>query len=165
MTAQITTNELIHSVVTLLTEAYAGPPDPSSTWFIDNEPDSGILGLIRTVSAEEASTSVDNTGNSGTTIAANIEHLRWSLANANAALRGKDYDNHWSESWKLIHADKTIWDQLRQELSKEYEALCQGLKMQKDLPEQYMLGVVALVAHAAYHLGTIRQMIERVRSR
>jgi hypothetical protein len=50
---------VINSVVELLTEAYDGPPDPSSTWFIDNTPDSGVLGLLEDVSALEASKSVD----------------------------------------------------------------------------------------------------------
>ncbi len=62
---------LVNSIAELLTEAYAGPSDPSSTWFIDNEPDSGILGLLDRVSAVEASQPVDKMGNPGSTIAAN----------------------------------------------------------------------------------------------
>ena len=50
------TATLIQSIADLLTEAYAGPPNPSSTWFIDNEPDSGILGILAGVSAAEAPT-------------------------------------------------------------------------------------------------------------
>jgi hypothetical protein len=38
------TKDVIQSITTLCSEAYAGPADPASTWFIDNEPDSGILG-------------------------------------------------------------------------------------------------------------------------
>ena len=47
------TNEVLQSIITLFSEAYAGPPDPSSTWFIDNEPDSGILGIIGGVFTSE----------------------------------------------------------------------------------------------------------------
>ena len=75
------TNEIIQSIITLFSEAYAGPPDPSSTWFIDNEPDSGILGIIASVPATAASWS-SNEKQPGTSIAAHVEHLRWSLANA-----------------------------------------------------------------------------------
>ena len=85
----LTTTELIQSIIDLLTEAYAGPPNPAATWFIDNEPDSGILGILAGVSAEEASTSVDGSEHVGTTIAGHAEHLRWSLANASAALPRK----------------------------------------------------------------------------
>jgi len=154
---------LINSIVTLLTEAYAGPPDPNATWFIDNEANSGILGQLETVSAVEASTSVDNKGEPGTTIASHTEHLRWSLANANAAMRGEPYNPNWGESWELLQADSEAWDRLRNSLRSEFNTMSQVLKSQTDLEGDYLLGVLALVPHAAYHLGTIRQMIERIR--
>jgi hypothetical protein len=159
----LSTSTLINSVVELLTEAYEGPPDPRSTWFIDNEPDSGILGIIAGVSAAEASTSVDGSGRPGTTIAANVEHLRWSLANANAAFQGGEYQGNWKESWALIDADEANWDRLRQALRAEFETLRGIIQRQEELPGDYLNGVLALIPHAAYHLGTIRQMIERVR--
>ena len=154
---------LIQSILGLFTEAYAGPPDPSATWFTDNVPDSGVLGIIRGVTAREASTSVDNTGNRGTTIAANVEHLRWTLANANATLRGADYNPDWKESWALLDADETAWDNLRAALNTEFETLRIAIRQQEDLSGDFLNGVLALIPHAAYHLGTIRQMIERVR--
>src|SRR5512146_2015388 len=95
---------LMDSLIILLTEAYAGPPNPKSTWFIDNEPDSGILGILSLVSAAEASTSVDGSGKEGTTIAANTEHLRWSLSMINAAIRGEPFQGRWKESWNLVTA-------------------------------------------------------------
>jgi hypothetical protein len=160
----LTATDLLNSVVYLLTEAYAGPPDPSSTWFIDNEPDSGILGIVTNVSAAEASTSVDGSGESGTTIAANVEHLRWSLSMMNAAIRGQTFEGKWEESWRLLKVDDASWDVLRNELRAEFETLRQGLQAQIDLPGEYLTGTLALLPHAAYHLGTIRQMIERVRA-
>jgi hypothetical protein len=154
---------LTESIVTLLTEAYPGPPDPSITWFIDNEPDSGILGILRDVTAEEASRSVDGTGNPGTTIASHAEHLHWSLANMNRAMSGGEFGS-WSESWNLKEADAAEWDRLRGELQREFEILCVGLRSQTEIDPQYLTGGLALVAHAAYHLGNIRQMKERVRA-
>lgn len=160
----LSTSTLINSIVDLLTEAYAGPPNPSETWFIDNDPNAGILNVLSGVSAEEASTSVDGSGKPGTTIAANAEHLRWSLANANTALRGGDYQPNWKESWNMLTADEAAWSQQRQALRAEFETLCEGIKMQEELPGPYLNGVLALIPHAAYHLGIIRQMVERVRA-
>lgn len=154
---------LIRSIVDLLIEAYDGPPNPSSTWFIDNEPDSGILGILKSVSAADASTSVDGSGCAGSTIAANVEHLRWSLANANGALRGEPYQENWKESWNLLETDEAAWIRLRGALREEYETLRNSIKQQEKLEGDYLTGVLALIPHAAYHLGTIRQMIERVR--
>jgi hypothetical protein len=154
--------EVIQSMVTLFSEAYAGPSDPSSTWFIDNEPDSGVLGLIAGVSAAEASWSTHRE-QPGTTIAGHIEHLRWSLANANGALQGKPYQGNWSESWNTLDADEQKWRQLRSDLRQEFELLRENLQKQNELKGEYLLGVMALIPHAAYHLGTIRQQIERAR--
>ena len=161
--ADISVKSFTQAVVVLLTEAYAGPPNPSSTWFIDNEPDSGILGVLKQVSAEEASRPVDGEGKPGSTIAANAEHLRWSLSRANAYLRGEVPEGRWQESWQLIRADPAHWDKLRADLRSEYETLRAAILRQDDLQDEYLLGVLALIPHAAYHLGTIRQMIERVR--
>jgi len=156
------TDAVVKSIMTLFSEAYAGPVDPKSTWFIDNEPDSGILGIVAGVSSVEASRST-NRNQPGTTIAAHIEHLRWSLANANAALQGKPYQGNWSESWNTLEADEAAWARLRSDLKKEFELLRENLQKQHDLSGDYLTGVMALIPHAAYHLGTIRQQIERVR--
>ena len=159
----ISTTVWINSIVELLTEAYDGPPDPSSTWFIDNEPDSGILGLLAGISAAGASTSVDSSGESGTTIASHVEHLRWSLARSNAAMRDEPFQEDWKESWRLLLVDNAEWDRLRSRLRSEFETLRQAIESQTELTEQDLTWVMALLPHAAYHLGTIRQMIERVR--
>lgn len=156
---------LVNSINILLTEAYAGPPDPSSTWFIDNEPDSGILGVLAGVSAAEASQPVDGVGKPGSTIAANAEHLRRSLAQTNAQLRGEPFDENWAESWRLLDADHAGWDRLRADLRKEFETLLDEIKKQTELPIENLTGALALLPHAAFHLGLIRQMIERVREK
>jgi hypothetical protein len=156
------TEDVLQSIIILFSEAYAGPSDPSSTWFIDNEPDSGILGIIAGVSAAEASWS-SRKNDPGTSIAAHVEHLRWSLANANVALQGKPYQANWSESWNTLDADENKWTQLKIRLIAEYEALLLNLQKQTELSGDYLLGVLALVPHAAYHLGVIRQLIERSR--
>ncbi|OGO61329.1 MAG: hypothetical protein A2032_02970 [Chloroflexi bacterium RBG_19FT_COMBO_49_13] len=156
------TTAVIRAITTLFSEAYAGPADPSSTWFIDNEPDSGVLGIIAGVSAAEASWSTHQK-QPGTTIAAHVEHLRWSLANANGAMQGEPYQENWKESWNTLNADEAEWGRLRKELRTEFERLLENLEKQQDLSGDYLTGVMALIPHAAYHLGNIRQQIERAR--
>jgi hypothetical protein len=153
---------VLRSVVDLLREAYEGPPDASATWFVDNEPDAGLFGAIAGLSAQEASTSMDSSQASGSTIASHVEHLRWSLAMMNAAIRGEPLGD-WKESWQLVQADEGGWDRLRSSLRGEYETLQVALRGQVALPEEYLPGVLSLLPHAAFHLGIIRQMIERVR--
>jgi hypothetical protein len=105
---------LINSINILLTEVYPGPPDPHGTWFIDNEPDSGILGILAGVSAEEASTSVDGSGKPGTTIASHAEHLHWSLHGEYRHERRTLWQLE--ESWNLQTANRPNGDRLRSEL-------------------------------------------------
>jgi hypothetical protein len=157
------TRIVLDSIATLFTEAYEGPPDPSSTWFIDNEPNSGIFGALEKVSAEEASISVDGSGAPGSTIAANAEHMRWSLAQTNAQIRGEPFDEDWEASWRLIQVDNAGWDQMQRALKAEFETLRQVMLSQTELPEGALIGTMALLPHAAFHLGIIRQMVSRVR--
>jgi len=156
---------LKEAITVLVTEAYAGPPDPRETWFVDNEPDSGIFGALRHLTAAEASFSVDGSGKHGSTVAANVEHLRWSLANANGALRGQPYNPDWAASWNTISVDDARWEQLRDELRTEFESLRAAIGAQTELPGVFLTGVLAMAPHAAFHLGLIRQMIERVKAR
>jgi hypothetical protein len=65
------------------------------TWFINNEPNSGILGTIKGISSDEASTQIKK---HGTTIAAHIEHLRWTLEKTNSYLCGEKTSMIWLES-------------------------------------------------------------------
>jgi hypothetical protein len=161
----LTTETIAEVVNVLLTEAYAGPPNPSETWFIDNEPDSGILGLLANISAAAASKSADGSGQPGSSIASHAEHLRWSLANFNNTLRGQPYDSNWGDSWKVREANEADWERLRSALRSEFETARELLKSHHgELKAEYLTGTIALLPHAAYHLGNLRQMIERVRA-
>lgn len=160
----VTVPTLTRLIVDLLVETYDGPPDAQSpTWFNDNDPNAGILGQIRPLDAVEASQSADGTGNPGTTVASHVEHLRWSLANANGAMRGEPYDGNWHNSWSVVKVNETEWNQLRDQLRKEYRDACQLIPKQENLEGDFLYGGFALVPHGVYHLATIRQIIERVR--
>ncbi len=154
---------LTRAIADLLTEAYAGPPNPHSTWFVDNEVNSGIFGALDRVTAEEASTPVGGAEDPGSTIAANAEHLRWSLALGNAYFRGESPSGNWSESWQLIRAEPARWDALRAGLKSEFETLRDAILKADNLEGPFLMGTLAFLPHAAFHLGLIRQMIERVK--
>lgn len=142
------------ALLELFSEAYTGP-NHAYTWFIDNKPGSGLFGTLAPLSAEAAS----EEGPSGATIAAHTEHLRWSLAYANAFARGEVPEGGWSESWSLRVVDAAAWDELRAALRCEFETLLEAIKRQEDFSDlQMLIGIMALVPHAAYHLGAVRQL-------
>ena len=139
----------------LFAEAYDGPQH-SYTWFIDNAPKSGLLGTLEDITSEEASrTFVEN----GSSIAAHTEHLRWSLAQTNAMIGGEKPSQNWSESWLVKTVNDNEWHTLRSNLRSEYETLHHTIQKQSDFSdEQILTGAFGFVAHAAYHLGSIKQM-------
>jgi hypothetical protein len=148
-------NETFRKVLLeLFSEAYDGPSH-SYTWFIDNAPKSGILGTLENLTAAQAS----QTTTSGSTIAAHAEHLRWSLALTNAFVRGEQPDIKWSESWLVKQVNDSQWQNLHTDLRKEFSTLQEAMQKQQDFSdEQMLIGILTLVPHAAYHLGSIRQM-------
>jgi uncharacterized protein YhaN len=145
-------NEII---IEFLAEVYDGPSHPY-TWFINNETDSGILRTIKKLKPEEASTSIIE---NGTTIAAHVEHLRWTLNKTNSLLQGENPAMNWSESWQIRKVDSTQWELLIEQLMKEYKTLLRSLSSVNSwASDEQLKEILALIPHAAYHLGSIRQM-------
>lgn len=143
-------------IVEFLEEVYDGPRH-QHTWFITTAPNTGLLGTINGINAEEASTPIIE---KGTTIAAHVEHLRWSLHVANSFVRGENPVMNWSESWQVRHVSSGEWALLVQELMREFNLLIQSLSSGiRWASDEQLREILALIPHAAYHLGAVRQMI------
>lgn len=162
---------VVQIAVNLLREAYEGVAEGTPTWFIDGGADSGILSLLRGVSAEEAYRTPGGGSESGNTVASHAGHLLWSLALANRTMRGEPYQANWSESWNPLEHGAAAWDNLRANLAREYEDLRDSLTVlfqsagsTVDLDEDMITGILAMVPHGAYHLATMQQIMERVRA-
>ncbi len=146
-------NNFLESIKILLAEAYTGTTQQS--WFSDHGAGSGLFATLEKVSAEDAS---GKTGHSS--IAAHTNHLRWSLAMSNALMRGQQPSRNWAESWEIKSVTTEEWAALKNNLHLEYETLITELPNGFDPNNPMMTTVgISLVAHAAYHLGAIRQMI------
>jgi hypothetical protein len=144
-------DEMTKSLSGLLQEAYEGA---DSSFFSDAEK-GGLLRTLSELSAEQASRPIVA---DGLTVAAHAEHLRWSLANLNATTRGAAWNPNWAESWRVRQVDPTEWDALRSKLRHEYETTLEAMRSldAAHLEPMMFTGVVATIAHAAYHLGAIR---------
>lgn len=154
---------VIGSIAALFTEAYEGPQDGSFPWFTDVETGAGVLGTLGSISATEASTSPGGSGASGSTVAAHAEHLRWSLALSNALVRGEQPEADWEESWAVRTVDEQEWGHLRDVLRAEYETLLRDMRTRSDLPAEMVTPGIAIVAHAGYHLGAIKQILRSLK--
>ena len=156
MTSTMETDRVVEAMLALLREGYEGTD--GWTWFITHEvSDGSILATLANVTAEQASASPPH---GGRTIAAHAEHLRWALAFANTFFRGEQPDFDWGKSWSVSRVDEEQWRALLAELRKEYETLLKAIEQRGDWSDDNMLrGTMAQVAHSAYHLGAIRQLV------
>src|SRR5712671_6678069 len=130
--------------------------------FVLNSGDVGLLRSLDKLSAADASRSVD----SGATIAAHAQHLRYglSLMNRWAAEGGDPFaDATWDIAWKTSAVDAAGWQEIRNGLRDEAHRFLGVLNTARDVTEIELTGVVASVAHLAYHLGAIRQIDKQSR--
>jgi hypothetical protein len=134
----------------------------SSGAFILNSGDIGLLRSLDTLSAADAS----RRANDGATIAAHAQHVRYglSLMNRWATEGGNPFaDASWDEAWKVAGVDTARWQEIRSGLSDEAHRWLKTLSTPRDTAEVGLTGMIASVAHLAYHLGAIRQIARETR--
>jgi hypothetical protein len=145
----------------LFSELVDGANDPGGA-FILNSGDVGLLRSLDTLSAADASRAV----NDGATIAAHAQHVRYglSLMNQWAKEGGDPFSNaKWDEAWKTSSVDATLWEEIRSGLRRETHDWLQALGSPRDVTDVELSGMIASIAHLAYHLGAIRQIDKQAR--
>ena len=147
-------------LVRVLREAFEGPPGPW-TYFSDTGPGAGLLGTLGGMSAAEASR---EGGPGRTTIAGHVHHVCASLALTARELRGEDTSRDRSQSWTVFEVDAAAWDALRAELRSGYERAVVAVRTRAVWDEDALGAAIGAVAHAAYHLGAIRQRLEPLKA-
>jgi hypothetical protein len=148
-------------LVRLFSELVDGTSDPTGS-FILNAGDIGLLRSLNKLSADDASCSA----NGGATIAAHAQHVRYglSLMNRWANEGGNPFaDATWEDAWKTTAVDATEWEDIRHGLRQEAHGWQQALRAPRDVSDVELAGIVASIAHLAYHLGAIRQINRQAR--
>jgi hypothetical protein len=154
-------NTLHRSLETLFRELLDGP-DANAAWML-NAQDAGLLQSLDTLSASAAS-AVPVPG--GSSIAAHIDHVRYGLSLLNRWSHGEHdpwSSADWTASWNRPVVDDEEWAALRRALRAEARTWLDALRAPRDYSEVELNGVIASVAHLAYHLGAIRQIDRSIR--
>ena len=154
------TREISPALARVFSELTVGTTPPGG--YVLNRGDVGLFGSLDRLSASDASKNV----NGGATIAAHAQHLRYglSLFNRWAAEGGNPFaDATWDAAWKISTVDATAWAEIRDGLRDESRRWLQVLRTPRALTEVELSGLVASVAHLAYHLGAIRQIDKATR--
>ena len=151
MLQQVETNQLTKVFQEFLEEEF----EKVSGIFLDAR--TSLLETLENISAEEASKRITETG---TSIASQVDHLRFYLKVSNDYMDGKKYKVDWQGSWKRKTVTEEEWDQLRKQVREDYDNLIARLNSYGDWSDEDRLGgQLGIIVHTAYHLGAIRQIL------
>lgn len=142
---------------TLLIEIFDGPPGGAA--YMLNPGDSGLLRQLDGIDAGAASA---RTIPGTTTVAAHVDHVHYGLALLNRWAAGEENpwaDADWSASWKLGTVTEEEWRTLRLRLRSEVERWKTAVENRSAWDDIAAAGALSSVAHTAYHLGAIRQIL------
>lgn len=151
-----------NTLETLLAELFEGPRNPNETWIVSNEADSGVLGTLRSLSAEQAKLVPEGLKHS---VAEHVAHLHFSIDQAIAKLRGDHPSSDWKSSWNAGDFDECAWQHMQRALRESQLRLRMDIHDRQDFDHfDKACGSIASLAHAAYHLGCIRQIAAMLKS-
>ncbi len=150
---EVTLDAVVNQILAILREGFEGPPEKWS-YFVDGGPDAGYLGTLGKLTSVEVSRPIG-----GSTIAAHVHHMIFSLEAGSAWIRGDHSPRNWSESWKIATVDDREWPELCARIQAGYMDLRKAIESHGRTDEDSIGGAIGALAHAAYHLGAIRQKV------
>jgi hypothetical protein len=146
---------ILEQVAELLRETFEGGLPGQGTQYLDHG--SGIRSTLAGITAEQASRRLDGRPS----IAAHARHMNFHLRVAGEWILGDHSRRDWLGSFEPQTVSEAEWAKLKQDLEASRAALLQALGSLT--PERFVeegAGMGA-IAHVAYHLGAIRQLMHR----
>ena len=156
MSADLTTEFVKGQLIPLIKESF----DEAQGAFLDKN--TSLTQTLANISAAQASRSIVP---GGTCIAGHVEHIRFYLKVMNDYMDGKNLEKlDWSQSWLCKGVTESEWKVLNENITLDYQQLLERLNSFTDLSDERKFGGIAsIIAHTAFHLGAIRQMLLVVR--
>ena len=141
----------------MLTEIFSGPPGQEA--YVLNPGDPGLLRQLDTIDAKTASTPPTQGQKS---IAAHVDHVYFGLAILNRWAAGEA--NPWAgadfnASWQRTSVSDDQWLALRDGLRREADTWRKVVTARTSWDDTSAAAGLSTVAHTAYHLGAIRQLL------
>lgn len=147
----------VDAVSKLLVELFDGPPGREA--YILNPGDAGLLRQLDTVSARLAN---ERPMPGRTTIAQHAAHVAYGLSLLNRWSDGEANpwaDADWDAAWKVQVTNDAEWRAVRDDLRREVSAWQRNASHDRTWDDLAAAGTLASVAHSAYHVGAIRQIL------
>jgi hypothetical protein len=145
------------AVVKLLIEIFEGPPDREA--YMLNPGDQGLLRQVESMSAETASKSP---APGKPPIAAHVAHVHYGLALLNRWFAGEENpwaDADWNAAWRITGVTDDEWRRLLADLRQASTTWREAAAAREEWNATSAAGAISSVAHTAYHLGAIRQIL------
>ena len=148
---------LATSLTTLLAETF-GVSDSPDGYMLE----SGRAGLMGTINALDASTASVALAPGEPAIAAQCGHILFLLSFFSAYEQGQTPAADWEGSWARRVVDEPAWAALRGQLQSTYDAVVARFTPDSPWPEPRVGAAILLLAHCAYHVGQIRQLLTAI---
>ena len=142
----------LKAILYLLRETFEGSGEAGSAYL---DKGVGVLNTIEKLSADEVSREVGSM-----TIAAQTEHAKFYLDRLCEFINGRTEKVNWEQSWLIETVNETEWNALRDGVRKSYENVLRCLADVPDWNEERVGMAMGILAHTAYHLGAIRQIMK-----
>jgi hypothetical protein len=153
-----TTDSTFHRAVSkLLTEVFEGPPGEEA--YVLNPGDPGLLRQLESLSAAAAST---RPSPSRPPLAAHVDHVHYGLSLVNRWIAGEENpwaSADWNASWRITSVTEEEWSALLGKLREAATTWGDAVAKLENFDDLTAAGAIATVAHTAYHLGAIRQIL------
>lgn len=147
--------QFVEAVAYLLRETFEGSPEGQPSAYLDRGV--GVFITLDALSAEAASKEFH-----GTTAATQTEHAKFYLDRLCEYINDRTEAVNWEDSWLIETVNDAEWDALRSSVRRSYEDTLRCLAEDRDWTEMKIAMAMGLIAHSAYHLGAIRQIMKGV---
>lgn len=152
----INKEDFLKDVLIILRETFEGSPEGKGSAYLDGRV--GIFNTLESISAETASAKKHSTS-----IAAHTEHTKFYLDRIVEFIEGRTEKVNWEQSWLIETVNEKEWNDLREGMRTSYENVLRCFAKIEQWDQDNIGDSIAIIAHTAYHLGAIRQILKAVK--
>jgi hypothetical protein len=154
---ELSLNVVIGQIVNVLDETFIYRNKPW-TYFTDNKPDAGFIGLLDGLTAADVSRPM-----AGTSIVSHVHHVIFSLLESAAWMRGDHSHKDWKLSWRVNTVNDQEWSKILDHTRSAFLVLRTTIQDKAATDILTFGAAIGVLAHMAFHLGAIRQKVALLR--
>ncbi len=120
-----------------------------------------LFETLERISAEKASCPISE---GDVTIASHVEHICYYITVLESSIQLREFGEvDWDQSWRLRKVNSVQWEDLKQRVRESYRDLVSTIRgVDEWKGEDDIGGSLAILAHTAYHLGAIKQILKKI---